>query len=317
MVRILASILAIALFFLASGPVFCRQLVIFKSQDYVSRSYEVQRFEDRINLQAGQLTVPLTMTIMNGSAEAPSYKWFRIMVNGQLIASEKDMQGKDTASKDVSGLLQGSDVQVLVEAGGVPGANLWWYMSAPQMELSYAEPAQAQVGQELTLHGSNFLSDPSLMSVTFNGKSARVVSANSNALLVQVPSSVQAGTNQIIVRSPLRTSNPITTVIGTHPVPEILGIDCWMAPPGGTIHISGRNFSNNSVSNKVLFGDVPGQVESASATNLTVIVPNWSYGPSQLNIPVTVEVEGYRSANTYQFDIGPSYHGAIPQFQQD
>jgi hypothetical protein len=90
-----------------------------------------------------------------------------------------------------------------------------------------------------------------------------------------------------------------------------------MAPPGGTIHISGRNFSNNSVSNKVLFGDVPGQVESASATNLTVIVPNWSYGPSQLNIPVTVEVEGYRSANTYPFDIGPSYHGAIPQFQQD
>lgn len=317
MVRILASIFALALFFLASAPAHCRQLVIYKSHDYVSRNYEVQHFEDTINLQAGQLTVPLTMTIENGSNEAPSFKWFRIMVNGQIIATEKDLQGKESGSKNISGLLEGSNLQVMIEAGGVPGANLWWYLSAPQMDLTYAEPAQALGGSKIKLHGANFLSDPSLMSVTVNNQSAQVLSATPDTLEVQLPSSVRAGTNQIVVRSPLRSSNPISFVIGSHAVPEILGIDCWMAPPGGSVNISGRNFSNNAVDNKVFFGDVPGQVQSASATNLTVVVPNWSYGPSQLNIPVSVEVNGFRSSNTYPFDIGPSYHGAVPQFQQD
>jgi hypothetical protein len=99
-------------------------------------------------------------------------------------------------------------------------------------------------------------------------------------------------------------------------VPDILGIDVWMAPPGGTINISGRSFSANAVENKVLFGKVPAEVSSASQSHLSVIVPNWSWGPSQLNIPITVEVNGVRS-NAYPFDIGPMYHGATPQFGHD
>ncbi|MFX7506971.1 hypothetical protein ABTJ37_21900, partial [Acinetobacter baumannii] len=82
------------------------------------------------------------MTIYNGSAETPSFKWFRIIVNGQIIASEQDMRGKEIGEKDVTGQFAAPDLQIQVEAGGVPGANLWWTLGTEQMELRYAEPQQ-------------------------------------------------------------------------------------------------------------------------------------------------------------------------------
>ena len=298
-------------------PLNAGQLVIFKSKDYVSRSYEIQRFTDTMNLQAGQDTLPMTMTIYNGSPETPSYKWFRIMMNGEVLATEKDMQGREAASKDVTGLIRGTNLQVQIEAGGVPGANLWWILDTQQMELRYADPHSATVGQEVRIYGSNFPSDPASLTVYFNDKPAQVISAQNNVLVVQVPQQAAQGANRIQVRSGSVTTNPISISVGSLPLPEIVSIDVWMAPPGGTINISGRNFAPSAEQNKVWFSNVPGQVSSATNTSLSVIVPNWPYGPSQLNIPITVESNGMRSAHTYPFDIGPMYHGAVPQFGHD
>lgn len=315
--RISSAVLLIALFFVSCGKAAAHNLVIFKSQDYVSRSYQVQNFQDTLTLKAGEMTLPLEMTICNGSPETPSFKWFRIIINGEVIATEKDLNGKELGSKDISGLLSGSDLQVQVQSGGVPGANLWWYLSAPQMQVSYARPQQAQAGSRVRIFGNNFPSDPKLLSVTINDRAAQVISANSNCLEIELPSDSDTGVNRLTVRSGDQSSNAISFIVASRPLPEILGIDCWMAPPGGTIHISGRNFSVNTVSNKVFFGQVQGEVTACSSEELTVTVPNWSYGPSQLNIPVSVDVDGVRSANSYPFDIGPSYHGAVPQFVQD
>lgn len=316
--RLLTGFFAL-LFFLASSILAAdsRQLVIYKSHDYISRNYEVQNFTDTLALQAGQETLPLVMTIYNGSPEVPSFKWFRIIVNGEILATEKDMQGREAASKDVSGLIRGSNLQVQIQAGGVPGANLWWTLETAQMELSYVEPNSVMQGETVRLLGSNFPSDPAALNVTLNGKAASVISASSNTLIVQVPKSAELGTNHVQVRSNGVTTSPVSLSIVSRPLPEIMGIDCWMAPPGGTINISGRNFSPNAGGNKVFFGSVQGQVSSSTGTSLAVIVPNWSYGPSQLNIPISVEVDGVRSANTFPFDIGPMYHGAVPQFGHD
>lgn len=310
-------LLLISLLFLAVPPLLSRQLVIFKSQDYVSRSYEIQRFTDTLNLQPGQDTLPLTMSIYNGSPETPSYKWFRIMMNGEVLATEKDMQGREAASKDVTGLIRGTNLQVQIEAGGVPGAGLWWVLDTQALELRYAEPQSATEGQEVRLYGSNFPSNAASLSVFFNDKQAQVVSASNSQIVVQVPKGAELGSNRIMVRSGSVTSNPISMSVGSRPVPEILSIDVWMAPPGGTINITGRNFSPSANGNQVYFGSTPGQVSQASTTWMSVIVPNWSYGPSQLNIPITVVSNGMRSSNTYPFDIGPMYHGGTPSFGHD
>lgn len=314
------AVLFAAILLLLSSPAksIARQLVIFKSHDYVSRNYEIQHFVDTLNLESGQLEVPLTLTVYNGSAEAPSFKWFRIMINGEIVASEQDMRGKEIASKDVSGIISGSNLQVQIEAGGVPGANLWWTLSTDQMAITGVEPQQVLPGQELKLIGENIPATPDLLTVTINGRPARVISATVNSVIVQVPESATPGTNDISLRSAKQVSNPIAVSVVSRPVPDILGIvdDIWMAPPGGTITINGRNFSPNTVEDKVMFGQVAAEVSSATFNQLVVVVPNWPYGPSQLNIPLTVTVNGMRS-NSYPFDIGPMYHGATPSFGHD
>lgn len=290
-----------------------QQLVIFKSHEYLSRNYQIQNFQDRLSTSANLATVPLFMSINNGSHELPSFKWFRIIINGQIIASEKDLGGKEFGTKDVSGLIEGNDLQVQIEAAGVPGAALWWSLSTYPIEINWANPTSVKPGDQLTL-GGNFPKSNS--QVTFNGKPASVLSSTSSSLTVQVPSNVESGINHIQVSSSGLESNQIAVSIGTKPVPELIGTDCWMAPPGGTINISGRNFSAAG-QNKVFFGDVQATVSASSQTALTVIVPNWPYGPSQLNIPISVESDGVRSANRLPFDIGPMYHGATPSFGTD
>ncbi|MBX9690121.1 MAG: IPT/TIG domain-containing protein, partial [Candidatus Obscuribacterales bacterium] len=129
--------------------------------------------------------------------------------------------------------------------------------------------------------------------------------------------SADLGINQIQMRTGGVMTSPISVTVGSRPAPEILGIDCWMAPPGGTINISGRNFASNQAENKVFFGEQAAQITSSSTSEISVIVPNWSWGPNQLNIPISVESNGIRSTHTYPFDIGPMYHGAVPQFGHD
>jgi len=82
------------------------------------------------------------------------------------------------------------------------------------------------------------------------------------------------------------------------PSTAIDSVICFVgtAPPGGTINVSGHNFSANAVEDKVFFGEVPLKLRFASPSQLTVVVPNWSWGPSQLKLPISVEVDGIRSA---------------------
>lgn len=291
------------------------QLVIFKSHEYLSRNYQIQNFQDRLATPANLSSIPLNMAIFNGSHEHPSFKWFRIMINGQIIASEKDLAGKDSGVKDVSGIIEGNDLQVQIEAAGVPGAALWWTLSTYPIEVNWVNPAQAKPGEQLTL-GGNFPKNTAQIQVSFNGKNGTVIASTGSTLTVLVPSSLDSGVNHIQVHSAGLESNQVAVSIGSKPVPELLGTDCWMAPPGGTINITGRNFSAAG-QNKVFFGDVQATVSSSSQTTLTVVVPNWQYGPSQLNIPISVESDGVKSANRLPFDIGPMYHGATPSFGTD
>ncbi|MBX9573097.1 MAG: IPT/TIG domain-containing protein [Candidatus Obscuribacterales bacterium] len=312
---LLSFLLGVNLLFALQPAIAASQLVIFKSHEYLSKNYQIQNFEDRLSTTANLSSVPLMMSINNGSHELPSFKWFRIMINGQIIASEKDLAGKDSGTKDVSGLLEGNDLQVQIEAAGVPGAALWWTLSTYPIEINWANPTQTMPGQQITL-GGNFPKNASQIQVTFNGKSGTVISSTGNTITVQTPNNLDPGVNHVQVRAAGLESNQIAVTLGSKPVPELLGTDCWMAPPGGTINISGRNFSAAG-QNKVFFGDVQATVSASSQTTLTVIVPNWPYGPSQLNIPISVESDGVRSANRIPFDIGPMYHGATPSFGTD
>lgn len=317
--RATIACLLLAILISVSTPLsaYCAPLIIFKSHEYLSRDYQVQNYQDTMAIAPNQQNLPLTMTIYNGSHELPSFKWFRLIINGQVFATEKDLAGRDVGVKDVTGLLEGNNLQVQVQAAGVPGAALWWTLSTSQLELNWANPTQATAGQQMMLGGTNFGTNASAVTVYFNGRPTAVNSVSGNTLTVTVPANVEAGVNHIQVKASNLESNMIAVNVSQRPVPELLGCDVWMAPPQGTINITGRNFSASSGENKVFFGDVQGAVTYSTPTQLTVTVPNWPYGPSQLNIPLSVEVNGVKSSNRIPFDIGPMYHGGVPQFGTD
>lgn len=288
-------------------------VMLFRSKDYLSRSYQVQNFQDTLALQPSQQNLPLSLNLYNGSTESPSFKWFRLIIGGYTLATEKNLNGREEASIDVTGQIPGGSTQVMVEAGGVPGASLVWTLTTPRVTVQRIEPQNIKAGDTVTIYGTNFSAVANQNSVMFNNKPAQVLSASTSQLQVKAPANLSAGVDSVTVNTNNLVANAMEIMATSLPVPELLSTDCWMAPPGGNITITGRNFGAGA---KVYFQDVQAPVISQSSTQLVVQVPNWSYGNS-LNIPLTVVVNGVRSANSIPFDIGPMYHGAIPTVQPD
>lgn len=291
---------------------------LFTSHEYLGHTNQIQNFQDWMTLKPGQENLPLTLNIYNGSHEIPSYKWFRISIGGYIVATEKNLApGRESAAVDVSGTIQGGNMQILVEAGGVPGSAIWFTLTSPGIELNSVNPQQVRAGQKIVLGGENFSATPNQNTVFVDSKKATVESSTPTSIVAIVPANADIGDNKVQVSVNNLPSRSLSLSVFQRPAPELLAFDVWMAPPGGTVSITGRNFSANLSDNKVYFGNVQTEVTYATETQLIVVVPNWSWGGSQLNIPVSVVTDGVRSANTLPIDIGPMYHGATPQFQQN
>ncbi|HEY9793334.1 MAG TPA: IPT/TIG domain-containing protein [Candidatus Obscuribacterales bacterium] len=109
----------------------------------------------------------------------------------------------------------------------------------------------------------------------------------------------------IAQRSISKSVRALSAVIPVSPV--LTGLNYGMAPPGATVTIAGSNFSPNWKDNQVFFNNVPAQITGSSQNAISVIVPDWTYGSSQLGIAVRVVSHGVPSANSLKFDIGAKY----------
>lgn len=86
---------------------------------------------------------------------------------------------------------------------------------------------------------------------------------------------------------------------GGSSAPTITSINPSTAAPGASITISGTNFSTTANANTVSFGPAIGTVTTATATSLTVTVPNVAAG----TVNVAVSVAGVTS-NQVSFTVG-------------
>ncbi len=315
---LLAALLLLSLSFAAS-PAHSQQaenVVIYQSQQLVAGSTKEQHFEDNLTLKPGQEKQPLSLVIFNGGVGKVPFNWFRININGLLVASEKDMNGRAEAAVDLTNRLQPGGGQIIVDAAGEPRATLSFSLRTTPVVLTSIHPTQAQPGQHLVLVGSNFSSDENQNSVLINNQPAPILSAGQSSITAVVPQ-LASGTYPVRVMVNSMESRPINLTVSTSPQPVLTSINYWIAPPGAQLIITGQNFSSTAADNKVYFKTVAAQVVSASATELTVIVPNWSFGPQQLNIPLFVVTNGVKSSNALRFDFGAKYQGAWPTMPGD
>jgi len=185
------------------------------------------------------------------------------------------------------------------------------------ISLEAVEPSNVMQGQTIVIHGTNFSATESQDMVLINGRPAQVLSASATSITARVPADAQAGNNSVQVSVngvPTRSSS---INVGARSIPVLHSMNYWMAPPGAVLTIRGSNFAPAAADNKVFFKNVSAQVVSANPNRLQVVIPNWSYGPQELNIPVYVVAGGVRSGNYLPFDIGPQYQGAVPPMPGD
>lgn len=267
---------------------------------YTARDNKVQRFTDYLDVKAGQNSAPLTMSIENNG-----FSWFRMFISNELIATEKDLRG-GSGTIDLSGVAQTGNNQIVIQAGGSPGAQISWKVTTKAAaKLDSAEPDEALVGDEIKLKGQRFSTVASENKVFFNNKTGEVKSATAKEIKVKIPKDVEIGDNKVSVKVGGQTTNSLKMKI--RGIPEITSSNLQGVAPGQTIIIYGKNFSKDMKENKVYFGDTPAEIVSGGIDNLTVIAPYGTPVVETLTTPLNVKVQVGKiaSKNTIPIQLGP------------
>ncbi|WEK35895.1 MAG: IPT/TIG domain-containing protein [Candidatus Pseudobacter hemicellulosilyticus] len=138
----------------------------------------------------------------------------------------------------------------------------------PKPLISAVAPLSAPAGATVTITGDYYTNHTDEVKVTFNGMVATVTGATTKSITVQVPGNAGEGQLALTVNDQ-QTAGPLFREQNLG-VAELLpnnGMD------GDEIVLKGMGFSTDLTGNKVLFNGVAAQVLSATATELTVVVP--------------------------------------------
>jgi hypothetical protein len=136
--------------------------------------------------------------------------------------------------------------------------------------ISAIMPASGGAGTVVTITGQGFSTNASDNQVAFNGLAAQVQSATSTTLTVVAPANVQTGPVSVTMNGQ-KTSGPVFTVV---PAPVISAVAPLSGPVGAVVTISGKNFSAVRDENQVTLNGMAVTVTSATAMQLTFVVPS-------------------------------------------
>ncbi len=177
----------------------------------------------------------------------------------------------------------------------------------PPVTITGFSPANGLPGDLVTITGTNFDPNPANDTVRFNGITATVQNASTTQLVVTVPAS--ASTGPITVSLPLtgQSAGSVSNfIVGASPA--ITSFSPTSGVPGDTVTIAGSNFDPTPANNTVRFNGITATVQSATATQLVVTVPN---GATTGTISVTLtNTLSATSAGSFTINV-PSYSLAL------
>jgi hypothetical protein len=154
-------------------------------------------------------------------------------------------------------------------------------------EIIEFTPEDGTYKTTVVIKGKNF--HPYLTKVTFDSIQARIISANSSIINVEVPSGLPYGDVELIVETP--GGKIVSYKKFRSQIPQILDFNPKTATFGEEVVIDGINFSDNtSTGNIVKFGNIQATVTEASFSKLKVIVPNGlKFKNSKISVTVTAQ----------------------------
>jgi preprotein translocase subunit YajC len=166
-----------------------------------------------------------------------------------------------------------------------------------QPAITAISPAAAQVGQGVTLTGSNFNTDPASNLVTFNGVQAEVISATATQLEVEVPAGI-SGSVPVTVQN---LQSAPSTAATFNVIPTLSAVAPASGFQGALLTLTGAGFSLVPGNNTVTIGGVSASVTAVQdTTSLSVEVPAATAG----SVNVSVAVAG-QSSPAQTFNLRP------------
>lgn len=155
-------------------------------------------------------------------------------------------------------------------------------------------PGAALPGTTVTITGENFSGVAAENIVAFNGVTATVTSATATTIVVTVPEGATAGPITVTVNGVKATSSATFTPLNT----TITSFTPESGVAGTTVTISGSNFSTIASENIVKFNGAEAEVKDATATTLTVVVPD-----DATDGKITVSIHGTVTTSASDFTI--------------
>jgi len=313
-----------------------KQVILVPRAEVVSRNTQVQRFNINLPITSAQISMPLTLTLINGgTSNYKKFAWTRIFLNagmsgnnavsrtpsGRMIVDVGSFKGSNIVVLDLTGQLSAGSNVLMVQAAGMPGASLSYELTSQSaaagtvgpLKLSSVDPPEVPPGGTITVKGTGFVEDSSKDIVSIYNKPCPVSKATATTLDVKTPAGLGPHSYSVDVTVNGVKSNSLSfTVTG---VPELGSSAVASMMPGSTFEFSGKNFSKIPSKNVVTISvdGVPSKtatVTSCTANSITITCPEFPeidgkiQGGINTNGDLSVSVNGVPAAGSMWVSIG-------------
>jgi hypothetical protein len=154
-------------------------------------------------------------------------------------------------------------VKVVVAGKEVSGPDFLF------QNIAALKPMTGGVGTSVKITGEGFNTDPLQNHVAFNGKAAKVLSAEGSSLVVEAPEGVSTGPVSVTINGQQTVGSNFTVI----PPPVVTAAAPLSGPVGTEVTIRGENFSNFTDEVNITFNNIPATVISATTKMIVVKVP--------------------------------------------
>ncbi len=170
------------------------------------------------------------------------------------------------------------------------GQRIWSRLNVAPSVASFT-PAQAKVGESVTVAGAGFSPVAANNVLAFNGETAVTTAVTSSSLTSSVPQGATSGPTSLQVGN-LTVLGPNFSVL-----PVVSDFSPKQGEPGTLVTVTGSGFDGKiKTSNMVEFNGVAGTITESTATSLKVRVPAGAE-----NGPLKVTVNGQEVATTESY----------------
>jgi hypothetical protein len=256
---------------------------------YTASGGKQETFNEHFEVYKPQLAEKIILSFRTKETKTQRFGWVRVMVNGNVVASEQSLKANEATLDITDKLIEGQN-KVDVMFAAASGAGLDWFVTqVPKFGPAEREPAiavqknaphvskmspssEVGAGELLQIEASNLDPQAANNIVYFGNIAVAAKSVKNNWLSVDVPKEVLSGLCNVRVAASGAKSNVMQLTVKGYP--RVSGTSVAEAAPGREIEIQGENFPDRISQVRVTIGSSNAKVIKADRQRILISVPD-------------------------------------------